>query len=101
MKSPGFCCTTVTLADTHQEGTLANYDPKMNCSLMMLQFLSKLPLHFIFHNVTILGHHKLRSFRPYLLEEEKKVQLNFANGKKERDQLLISVHIGKKHYFCF
>ena len=44
--------------------------------------------------MTILGHRKLCSFRPHLL---KKVQLNFANGKKrESDQLLIWVHIEKK-----
>lgn len=99
MKSPRkfiswFCWTTVKLAATQHEGTLANYVPKMNCPLLSLHFLSKLPFQFIVH-VTILGHHNLRSFRPHLL---KKVRLNFANGKKkrERDQLFIWVHIGKK-----
>lgn len=63
MKSLGkriseFCCTTVKLAATYQKGTLANYGPKMNCPLL-LRFLSKLPFQFIFHNVTILGHHRL------------------------------------------
>jgi hypothetical protein len=65
----------------------------MNCLLLPLHFLRKLPFQFIFHNVAILGHHKLGCFRPHLL---KKVPLNFASGKKrERAQLLIWVHIGK------
>ena len=55
-----FCCTTVKLAATYQKGTLANYGPKMNGPLLLLHSLSKLPFQFIFHNVTILGHHKLR-----------------------------------------
>lgn len=87
MNSPGkwisgFCCITVKLAATHQVGTLANYGPKMNCPLLLLDFLSKLPFQMIFHNVTILGHRKLRSFRPHLL---KKVQLNFTSGEEKRE----------------
>lgn len=94
MKSPTkfiswFCWTTVKLAATQHEGTLANYVPKMNCPLLSLHFLSKLPFQFIVY-VTILGHHNLRSFRPHLL---KKVRLNFANGKKkERERS--TIHLG-------
>lgn len=89
----GFCCTTVTLATTHREGMWANYDPEMNRPLLLLHFLSKLPFQFIFPNVTIPGHHKLGSLQPHL---SKKVQLNFAKGNKERDQLLIWIHVGQK-----